>query len=117
MPPRALGLSCCHAMAKTVVVQLGELNRLIQLQLSENDSRTEREVLLSRIRDEFGVRIGCDDHITLQLQCKNEMFKGLFLDFFEDSIEDGSIFKLVLEKKEVYYRQEINMGTLYQNSV
>ena len=99
MPPRALGLSCCYAMAKTVV-QLGELNHLIQLQPLENDSRTEREVL-SRIRDEFGGRIGCNDHITLQLQCKNEMFKSLFLDFFEDSIEDGSIFKLVLEKKEV----------------
>ena len=51
------------------------------------------------------------------LQCKNEMFKGLFLDCFEDSIEDGSIFKFVLEKKEVCWRQEINMGTLYQNSV
>ena len=87
-------------MAKTIV-QLGELNRLIQFQLSENDSRTKREVLLSRTHDESGGRIDCDDHITLQLQCKNKMFKGLFLDFFKVSIKDSSIFKLVLEKKEV----------------
>ena len=69
--------------------------------MCENDSRTEREVLLSRIHDKSGGRIGCDDHIILQLQCKNKMVKGLFLDSFEDFIEDGSIFKLVLEKRFV----------------
>ena len=89
--PRAL--SSCRIMARNVnvVVQLGELNRLIHLQLPADDTRTERELLLSRIRNEFG---GSDDHITLQMQRKNEMFKGLFLDYFDDSIEDGSIFKL-----------------------
>ena len=94
------------AMAKRtvlIVVQLGELNRLIHLQLPENDTRTERELLLSRIRDEFGERIGGEDDITLQMQNKNEMFKGSFLDYFDNSIEEG-IFKLVLEKKNVCYR-------------
>lgn len=87
-----------------VVVQFGELNRLIHLQLLENDIRTECELLLSRIRDEVGGRIGREDDITLQMQSKNEMFKGLFLDYFDNSIEEGSIFKLVLEKKKVCYR-------------
>ena len=106
--PRVFLSSCVSAMAKrAVVVQLGELNRLIHLQLPEYDTRTERELLLSRIRDEFGGRIGSDDDITLQMQSKNEMFKRLFLDYFDNSIEEDSIFKLVLEKKKVCYRNLI----------
>ena len=103
---------CVMANVKTVVVQLRELNRLIELQLSENDTRTERDILISRIKDEFGGRIDSDDHITLQMQCKIEKFKGLFLDYFDDSIEDGSIFKIVLEKKKVCYRQNIGKGQI-----
>ena len=72
--PRALNSCCIMARNVNVVVQLGELNPLIHLQLPADDTRTEHE-LLSRIHDEFGGRIG---HITLQMQCKNEMFKGRY---------------------------------------
>ena len=89
------------ANVKTVVVQLRDLNRLIQLQPLQSDATTEREALISRIKREFGERIDSDDHITLQLQSKFENFKGLFLNYFDDSIEDGSIFRIVLEKKKV----------------
>ena len=107
--PRGVSVSSM-ANVKTVVVQLRDLNRLIQLQPSDNDARTEREVLISRIRDEFGTRIASDDCVILQVQSNIEKFKGLFLDYFDDSIEDGSIFKVVLEKKEVCYRQQNGMG-------
>ena len=104
---RVKGHTSCHvrifvmATVKTVVVQLRDLNRLIQLQITENDEKTEREALLCRIRSKFGTRIDDDDDITLQVQSKIEKFQGIFLDYFDDSIEDGSIVKVVLEKKKV----------------
>ena len=88
------------ATKKTVAVQLGEFNRVIQLDCTQSGV-TEREVLLSEVRAAYGDRISITDRLTLQI--KDIEWQGMFIDFFGDNVKDRSIFKVLVEKSEVRY--------------
>ena len=86
------------AAKKTVAVQLGEFNRVIQLECTQSGV-TERERLLLEVRAAYGDRINPTDRLTLQI--KDHEWQGMFIDFFGDDIEDRSIFRVLVEKSEV----------------
>ena len=84
---------------KSVAVQLGSFNRVIQLDCSTNDCSTERELLVKEIRAAYGERIKPSDRLTIQI--KDKEWDGMFVDFFGDQVEDRSIFRVIVEKTEV----------------
>lgn len=91
--PRTLKM----AAKKTVVVQLGEFNRVIQFEVSTG--KTERDVLLAAVRAAYSDRIGPEHRLTFQV--KDEGWGGLFVDFFGDEVTDRSVMKVILERAEV----------------
>ena len=84
------------ASTKSVLVQLGDFSRVIQLDSSPCGPATEKELLLVKIRAVYSERIQADDRVTLQR--KDDSWGGMFVDFFGDVIEDRSVFKVVVEK-------------------
>ena len=87
-------------LKKTVLVQLASFSRKVEFEVpSETDKKTEREVLVEQIRASYKERIKIEDTITLQI--KDEDWGGLFVDFFTENIPDKSVFKIIVEKKEV----------------
>lgn len=79
---------------KVVLVQLGEFNRLVTFETS--DECTERESFLTEVRRSFSKKIGDQDKLTLQTQHSD--WDGVYVDYFSDSIEDKSRFKLIVEQ-------------------
>ena len=87
------------ASTKSVLVQLGDFSRVIQLDSSPCGPATEKELLLVKIRAVYSERIQADDRVTLQR--KDDSWGGMFVDFFGNVIEDRSVFKLVVEWVEI----------------
>ena len=83
------------ATTKTVVVQLGNFNRVIQFGSGDSGGATDHDLLLKEVRTAYKERIGPKDSLTLQIRDKE--WDGMFVDFFGDDVEDRSIFRIVLE--------------------
>ena len=82
--------------AKNVLVQLGEFSRIIQLVSTALGSSSEKDMLFEKIRGVYSDRIQADDRLTLQR--KDDSWGGVFVDFFDEVIEDRSVFRVVVEK-------------------
>lgn len=85
-------------VSKTVLVQLGSFNRVI------NDSSTgeedEQEILIKLVREAYAECIGVNDSVTLQI--KDEQWgEGVFADFFESTVPDRAVYKAIVESCEV----------------
>ncbi len=99
-------MSCCREMAltaegttrtsKQVLVNFGEHRRVLKIPVGSSSAESEREALLSRIRNEFGHHIPEGASITLQI--KDEDWGGVFVDYLEDCVADKSVFNLVIER-------------------
>ena len=86
-------------MAKSVLVQLGEFNRVVQFEHCPDAGGTERDSLVIAVRATFSDRINPHDRLTLQV--KDDDWGGVFVDCVGDKIPNRSIMKVVLEKPEV----------------
>ena len=82
--------------AKNVLVQLGEFSRIIQLVSTALGSSSEKDMLFEKIRGVYSDRIQADDRLTLQR--KDDSWGGVFADFFDEVIEDRSVFRVDVEK-------------------
>lgn len=82
--------------AKNVLVQLGDFSRIIQLVSTALGSSSKKDVLFEKIRGVYSDRIQADDRLTLQR--KDDSWGGVFVDFFDEVIEDRSVFRVVVEK-------------------
>jgi len=78
---------------KKVLVQLGSYNRVVAV---DGGSRSEREALISSIRETFSDKIGDNDGVVLQM--KDEEWGGAFVDYFEDRVPDKSVLSVIVEK-------------------
>ena len=83
---------------KRVLVQLGNYNRIIRVD-SASGHLSEREALISYIRATFSDKIGHEDTITLQM--KDENWAGAFVDYFQDTVPDKSVFRAIAENPQV----------------
>ena len=97
----ALAFSTPCSTMKTILVQYGSFNRLVEVDCSPEKTAqaSERTLLIQEIRQAFGERISSEDRITLQL--KHVEWDGVFVDYFGDEIQDKSMMRLVVEKAEV----------------
>ena len=94
----ALAFSTPCSTMKTILLQYGSFNRLVEVDCSPEKAAqaSERTLLIQEIRQAFGKRISSEDRITLQL--KHVEWDGVFVDYFG---EDKSMMRLVVEKVEV----------------
>ena len=86
------------ASQKKVLVQFGDHNRSVHVPSASQSSKSERELLIERVRD-----IYCDflpPNCTIFLQVEDEEWGGVFVDYFEGTVPDKSIFRMVTGKKE-----------------
>ena len=81
------------ALGKKVLVQLGELSRIIELS-STSEGSTERDILISTVKDEFSHWIDQQCPVTLQIRQESGEWKGMYVDFFDQEIQDKSVFKV-----------------------
>lgn len=81
---------------KKVLVQLGSYNRVVAV---DGGSRSEREALISSIRETFSDKIEDNDAVVLQM--KDEEWGGAFVDYFEDRVPDKSVLRVIVEKSQV----------------
>ena len=82
---------------KTVLVQLEKFNRKICFEVV--DGENEIKALEESVRNEFKDTISLHDKLTFQ--ANDEDFDGVFVDFFETTVPDKCVFKLVIEKAKV----------------
>ena len=83
---------------KTVLVQYEQFNRVVKIDCSPENLQgsTERQLLIRDVRKAFEERIGSDERITLQV--KRKEWDGIFVDYFENELEDKSVMRLIVEK-------------------
>ena len=73
------------ASQKRVLVQFGYHNHSGHVPSAYKSSKTEFELLIERVRDVC----------TIFLQVKDEEWGGAFVDYFEDTVPDKNIFRIV----------------------
>ena len=87
------------AERKSVVVQYGSFNRVVYFDKSDNDNRSEREILKEAIRAAYCERISPSDRLTLQVKC-NE-WGGMLIDYFDEEVQDKMKLTVIVKKIEV----------------
>ena len=83
------------AEPKRVLLQFGDNSRCAEVP-SASSLQSERELLIERIQEVYSDLLPPNCNIFLQL--KDEQWGGVFVDYFESTIPDRSIFKIVTAK-------------------
>ena len=98
------------ASQKRVLVQFGDHNRSGHVPSAYKSSKTEFELLIERVRDVC----------TIVLQVKDEEWGGAFVDYFEDTVPDKNIFRIVKGKKvaedSYWFRKGRSRSRVYSDS-
>ena len=91
------------SMAKQALVCLGENRRVVTvLSLLPPGLFTERDAFLKEVREQFAVILQLGPKDTITLQQKSERWQGMFVDYMDNSIEDGAVYTLVVTRAEVH---------------
>jgi len=87
------------AAKMTVGVQFSSFCRKFEFEVPPGGDKTKREVLEEQIpvRASFREKINIEDSITLQVLDKD--WDGLFFGFFDDTVPDRSVFRIIVEDK------------------
>ena len=84
------------ASQKRVLLQFGDHNRCIDVPSATQSSKSEQELLIERVRDVYSDLL--PSNCTIFLQVKDEEWEGVFVDYFEGTVPDKSIFRIVTAK-------------------
>ena len=91
------------ASQKRVLLQFGDHSRCIDVPSASGSSKSERELVIERVRRDVYSDL-LPPNCTIFLQVKDEEWGGAFVDYFEDTVPDKSIFRVVTAKPaEVKY--------------
>ena len=83
-----------------MLVQLEKFSRILTFDNSVDESESDVELILRRVREVFKDKLVQDDQLTLQL--KDKTF-DMFVDFVDSkaAVDDKSVLNLIVEKPKV----------------
>lgn len=87
---------------KHALMQFGNNCLCIDVPSASSSRQSEREVFVERIREVYSDLLPSGNY-TIFLQRKAEDWGGVFIDYFDDTVPDRSVFKMIAKPVQVLY--------------